>query len=159
MRRGDLATAAREVAAIERPTPSNLVLAAEIEQKQGAYDRTFALLDRAQEAARAAGQEHVFRLDYLRGDTFGRMNRLSEAAAAFEREVAAFPDELTAWTHLALVQALRHAGCGRLIVTDIAADRLDRASKLGATHAINSATQNAREVIQIKKENSQDFIL
>src|SRR5258706_14090918 len=35
---------------------------------------------------------------------------------------------------LALVQALRHAGCSRLIVTDIAPDRLALASQLGATH-------------------------
>ena len=48
---------------------------------------------------------------------------------------------------LALVQALRHVGCGRLIVTDIAADRLALASKLGATHTINSATENAREAL------------
>src|ERR1043166_329781 len=35
---------------------------------------------------------------------------------------------------LALVQALRHVGCGRLIVTDIAADRLGLAPKIGAPH-------------------------
>lgn len=43
---------------------------------------------------------------------------------------------------LALVQALSHTGCGKLIVLDIADDRLATAAKLGATHAINSGTEN-----------------
>ena len=48
---------------------------------------------------------------------------------------------------LALVEGLRHTGSGRLIVIDVAADRLALAAKLGATHTINSATQNAAESI------------
>ena len=40
---------------------------------------------------------------------------------------------------LALVQALRLAGCGRLMVVDMADDRLALARKLGATDAINPA--------------------
>jgi threonine dehydrogenase-like Zn-dependent dehydrogenase len=44
---------------------------------------------------------------------------------------------------LALVQALSQAGCGRLIVADIADDRLALAAKLGATHLINSSTEDA----------------
>jgi len=44
---------------------------------------------------------------------------------------------------LALVQALSQAGCGRLIVADIASDRLALAAKFGATHLINSSTEDA----------------
>jgi L-iditol 2-dehydrogenase len=44
---------------------------------------------------------------------------------------------------LALVQALSHTGCGRLIVLDIADDRLKLAASLGATHAVNSSRENA----------------
>jgi L-iditol 2-dehydrogenase len=44
---------------------------------------------------------------------------------------------------LALVQGLNHTGCGKLIVVDIADDRLATASKLGATHTINSGRENA----------------
>jgi L-iditol 2-dehydrogenase len=44
---------------------------------------------------------------------------------------------------LALVQALSRVGCGRLIVADIADDRLALAAKLGATHLINSMTVDA----------------
>jgi len=49
---------------------------------------------------------------------------------------------------LALVQALSHAGCGRLISVDIAEDRLAMAKKFGATQTINSGKQNAIEEIQ-----------
>ena len=48
---------------------------------------------------------------------------------------------------LALVEALSQAGCGRLIVVDIADDRLALASKLGATNIINSSTEDALKVI------------
>jgi len=43
---------------------------------------------------------------------------------------------------LALVQALSQAGCGRLIVLDVADDRLAMAAKFGATHAVNSGNEN-----------------
>jgi len=58
---------------------------------------------------------------------------------------------------LALVQALRRTGCGRLIVTDIAPDRLKRAAELGATQVINSAGQNARdEIYRLTKGRGAD---
>jgi L-iditol 2-dehydrogenase len=48
---------------------------------------------------------------------------------------------------LALVQALKRTGCGRLISVDIAAERLALAPQCGATDVINSATENAAEAI------------
>ena len=48
---------------------------------------------------------------------------------------------------LALVQALSQAGCGRLIVVDIAGDRLALAAKFGATHLVNSSAEDALEAI------------
>jgi L-iditol 2-dehydrogenase len=48
---------------------------------------------------------------------------------------------------LAVVQALVRAGCSRLIVVDIAAERLALAAKLGATHIVNSSNEKPLEVI------------
>jgi L-iditol 2-dehydrogenase len=48
---------------------------------------------------------------------------------------------------LALVQALRHTGCGRLIAVDVADDRLALAKKFGATNLVNSAREDAARVI------------
>jgi threonine dehydrogenase-like Zn-dependent dehydrogenase len=48
---------------------------------------------------------------------------------------------------LALVQALRQTGCGRLISVDVAGDRLALAAKCGATSIINSSTEDAPAAI------------
>src|SRR5262249_36765519 len=48
---------------------------------------------------------------------------------------------------LALALLLRHAGCDKIIVVDLADERLSLAQKCGATHTINSAKENALEVI------------
>ena len=48
---------------------------------------------------------------------------------------------------LALVQALSRAGCGRLIVVDIADDRLALAAKFGATNTINPSVEDAQRAI------------
>jgi threonine dehydrogenase-like Zn-dependent dehydrogenase len=48
---------------------------------------------------------------------------------------------------LALVQALSQTGCGRLIVVDIAGDKLALAAKCGATNLINSSAEDARAAI------------
>jgi len=49
---------------------------------------------------------------------------------------------------LALVQALAHTGCGKLIVLDVAEDRLSIAASLGATHTINSGKEDALAVVK-----------
>ena len=49
---------------------------------------------------------------------------------------------------LALVQALSQSGCGKLIVVDVAADRLDLALRMGATHTVNSTGANPVDRIQ-----------
>src|ERR1017187_8203371 len=48
---------------------------------------------------------------------------------------------------LALVRALSQAGCGRLIVVDVAGDRLALATKCGATSIINSSAGDALAAI------------
>lgn len=48
---------------------------------------------------------------------------------------------------LALAQAVARTGCGKLIVVDIAPQRLALAAELGATDVVNSAAANAAETI------------
>ena len=48
---------------------------------------------------------------------------------------------------LALTQALRQAGCGRLIVVDVMEDRLALAKKFGASDTVNSANEKTVEAI------------
>jgi threonine dehydrogenase-like Zn-dependent dehydrogenase len=48
---------------------------------------------------------------------------------------------------IALVQALRAAGCGRIIVVDVAAEKLALAMRLGATESVNSSQGDAADRI------------
>lgn len=48
---------------------------------------------------------------------------------------------------IALTQALRNTGCGRIFVADVAADRLALASKMGATEVIDSSRKPIHESI------------
>jgi len=48
---------------------------------------------------------------------------------------------------LALTQALRRTGCGKLIVVDVAEDRLALATKCGATHTLNAGGRDVLEAI------------
>ena len=41
--------------------------------------------------------------DYLRGDLLARLDRPEEAAAAYRREIAAFPQHLQAYANLAVI--------------------------------------------------------
>lgn len=49
---------------------------------------------------------------------------------------------------LGLVQVLKNTGCGKLVVIDVAPERLALASRLGATHTVNSGTEDARQVLR-----------
>jgi tetratricopeptide (TPR) repeat protein len=126
LRRNDLASAARELSAISRPTASDLVMNAEVAQRQGQYDVALAVLAKADQQARTGGEHAVYRLEYLRADTYARMNRLQDAASSFEKEIAAFPHELNAYARLSVVRAIAGDRRG-------AADALDRMLRANPT--------------------------
>jgi arylsulfatase A-like enzyme/Flp pilus assembly protein TadD len=138
--RGDLTSAARELKAIERLTSSDLVLAAEIEQRQAQYESALALLDKAQNLARNNSEGSVYRLEFLRADTYARMNRLQEATASFEKEIAAFPGEIAAYTRLAVVRAVADDRRG-------AAEVLDRMLRANPTPAARRAAADTRRTL------------
>ena len=59
---------------------------------------------------------------------------------------------------LALVQALSQTGCGRLIVVDVAADRLKLAASLGATQTVDSTkTDPARTISDLTNGRGADI--
>ncbi|MEO8033110.1 MAG: sulfatase-like hydrolase/transferase [Acidobacteriota bacterium] len=100
----DAATRHARAAANADPQPSDDVLFAEIASSRGAYAESLDLLARAEQRARASGIGHVYRLDAIRGDALARTDRPAEAAAAYEREIAAFPYDLRAYANLAILQ-------------------------------------------------------
>jgi threonine dehydrogenase-like Zn-dependent dehydrogenase len=59
---------------------------------------------------------------------------------------------------LALAQALSQTGCGRLIVVDVAAERLKLAASLGATQTVNSAAADpARTISDLTRGRGADI--
>jgi L-iditol 2-dehydrogenase len=59
---------------------------------------------------------------------------------------------------LALVQALSHTGCGKLVAIDVAADRLARASQSGATDTIDSSKENpAKRISELTRGRGADI--
>jgi L-iditol 2-dehydrogenase len=59
---------------------------------------------------------------------------------------------------LAIVEALRQAGCKQIIAVDVADERLRLASALGATHVLNSARQDAgRAILDLTEGRGADL--
>jgi L-iditol 2-dehydrogenase len=58
---------------------------------------------------------------------------------------------------LALVQALRHTGCGKLIAVDLSDERLALAKICGATHTINSAQEPLQKILALTEQRGADI--
>ncbi|HEY2322397.1 MAG TPA: tetratricopeptide repeat protein, partial [Thermoanaerobaculia bacterium] len=96
--KGDTTTAESEAAAIERPHAGDLVLRADIASHQNRFNDALSLLDQAEQK-----EGSVYRLHFVRGDVFARMNRNREAIAEFRTEIAKYPNDLDAYERLAFV--------------------------------------------------------
>ncbi len=127
--KGDTTTADSEAAAIERPHASDLVLRAEIAAHQSRFNDALALLDQAEQK-----EGGVYRLHFVRGDVFARMNRNREAIEEFRTEIAKFPNDLDAYQRLAFVLVIAgDAGGGeRALDQMIAANSTPAARRLAA---------------------------
>ncbi|MDQ2980417.1 MAG: tetratricopeptide repeat protein, partial [Acidobacteriota bacterium] len=109
LEQGDLATSraqiqqafARSAATRRRPW---LVLA-RIESKSGNLNAALADLDQALEIERSWNQPPMADIQATRGDVLARMGREREAEQAFRAEIRNFPENLDAWSRLALLYA------------------------------------------------------
>src|SRR6185369_9258206 len=71
---------------------------------RGDYAGALRIADDAQRLAAERETGPVYRLDFIRGDALARLGRIDEARAAYQREIAAFPNDLRAYTNLAVLQ-------------------------------------------------------
>ncbi|MEO8217646.1 MAG: sulfatase-like hydrolase/transferase [Acidobacteriota bacterium] len=97
-----------------RPSASALVFLAEVQEKSGAMTEALSTLEEAEALGARQGSTKTFRLNFVRGDALGRMERLSEAEQAYDREVRDFPSDVEAWAALALVKFLRGDRAGMM---------------------------------------------
>ncbi|MEP6994760.1 MAG: sulfatase-like hydrolase/transferase [Acidobacteriota bacterium] len=106
---GDLATARREIQqalasgneTVRRPW----LLLARIDEKSGNLEAALTDLQRALDIQKTWNQLPMADLQATRGDVLARMGREQEAEEAFRLEVASFPENLNAWSRLALLYA------------------------------------------------------
>ena len=89
--------------------PATLLLLADVERAEPTAGKLEQALRTVQEAEQRAaelgigGQGRLQGADYLRGDLLARLDRPEEAAAAYRREIAAFPRHLQAYANLAVI--------------------------------------------------------
>jgi tetratricopeptide (TPR) repeat protein len=106
MARRDFATAEREAQAAigaNNPQPAAMLLLAEIHRSRGDLQGALAATDAAAKRAQELGVPKLYRLDFLRGDIYARMDRPADASAAYQREIANFPENTQAYANLAII--------------------------------------------------------
>jgi choline-sulfatase len=108
--RNDGAAAMRE-AQLARNDASTELAAIVLEAQVAARaNRPQDALARVAEVDRLRADRHVTnveQLELVRGEALGRLNRADEAAAAFQREIAAYPEDKQAYAELAILHVVR----------------------------------------------------
>ncbi len=83
--------------------PETLLLLADVERTAGKLEQALRTVQEAEQRAAELGIGRLQGADYLRGDLLARLDRPEEAAAAYRREIAAFPQHLQAYANLAVI--------------------------------------------------------
>jgi tetratricopeptide (TPR) repeat protein len=104
--RRDYASAEHEARAAlssERPQPASLLLLADVKRAEGDYPAALEAVRAAEARARELNVPALYRLEFVRGDVLARMGDGDAAAAAYRREIAAFPQHTQAYANLAII--------------------------------------------------------
>ncbi len=83
--------------------PATLLLLADVQRTAGRLDAALRTVQEAERRAEELGVRRLQGADYLRGDLLARLDRPEEAAAAYRREIASFPQHLQAYANLAVI--------------------------------------------------------
>lgn len=113
MARGDLGTAETEARAamtdsVRRRDGS--VLLAKVFGAKGSLNEALQLADGVRNEVNSSGLGPVQELENVRGDLLARMERASDAEAAFREAIRQFPDDSEAYTRLALLLVTQGRG-------------------------------------------------
>ena len=136
MARNDFATAEREasLAIGTQRQPAALLLMADVKRAEGDLPGALAATEAAAQRARELDVPALYRLDFLRGDILARMDRPDEAVAAYQREIANFPQNTQAYANLAIIYFIegRRAEMERILDQMVAANPHPGARALAA---------------------------
>jgi choline-sulfatase len=135
--RRDYATAGREAQLAidsQSPQPATMLLMAEVKRAEGDLPGALAAIEAAERRARELNVPKLYRLDFLRGDILARMARVDEAVAAYQREIANFPEDTQAYANLAIIYFIegRRAEMSRVLEELVRANPHPGARELAA---------------------------
>jgi predicted Zn-dependent protease len=141
--KGDLDTAEREAAASRQVAGSEIdadLVQTEVLLRRGRLPEALAAAEDARRRRDAAGGPPVEGLEFAYGDVLARLDRRSEAEAAFREEIRLFPRNAEAYARLAIVLALEHRTLGevRLLFEQMAAANPGKDSALLAAKTLES---------------------
>ncbi|MGH9367838.1 MAG: sulfatase-like hydrolase/transferase [Thermoanaerobaculia bacterium] len=105
---GDLAAARRHAEAARQMGPENrlpLLLLARIEARPGSYPTALAFLDELLALEKRSNAASIESVRATRADVLAHLGREKEAEEDFRREIREFPENLDAWSRLALLYA------------------------------------------------------
>ena len=122
-------------------TATDLLLRADVRNAAGDREAALQLIDRADAAAKSAGESGVFGLEALRADIFARAGRNDDAVAAYEKEIATFPADRLAYARLAVL----YFATGNRGAVDRTLQRLVQANPNRAAYEIAARTLEAVE--------------
>jgi arylsulfatase A-like enzyme/Flp pilus assembly protein TadD len=136
--RKDLGTAAAEARAAagsRNPQPSAILVQAEVAIQAGQPAKALEVVEQAAAYAKQLRLNSVYNLEFLRGDALARLDRVADAEAAFHREIAAYPQHLQAYAHLAIIRFIQgdRAGVDRLLGEMVRANPTPEAYSLAAS--------------------------
>jgi arylsulfatase A-like enzyme/Flp pilus assembly protein TadD len=92
----------------DNPTPSRLLLLAQLRTRAGDPQGALQLVERAARRAAALRLGAVFGLEFERADALARLGRVEEAERAYRAEIAAHPSNLAAYANLGVLCFLGH---------------------------------------------------
>jgi predicted Zn-dependent protease len=112
--------------------PEPLLLRAEVLARRGQHERVVELTRRIESLADEETSKIPMGLYRVRGEALANLGQAPEAATAFEREIEVFPNDLEAYSHLAVLRALQGDGPG----TGDALRRMVEANPAAAAYAL-----------------------
>ena len=140
LEKGNYTTAEREASlaiGTQNPQPSTMLLVADIRRAKGDLQGALAATEAAAQRAGALGVPQLYRLDFIRGDLYARMDRPDDAVAAYRREIANFPSNTQAYANLAIVYFI----LGQRREADAALDALVAANPHPGARALADRTR------------------
>jgi choline-sulfatase len=102
----DAEASARQAIAEGDRQPSSILLLAEVQRAAGRLDEALQTVAEAGARAHELSINHLYGIDYLRGDLLARLDRPDEAVAAYRREIERSPAHLQSYANLAVIYVI-----------------------------------------------------